>query len=177
MTIPDAATTGFTLDPSTVLDLAAEFAFNDAALATTLGTASLTGKVAFVIDPLRQPLATGNLSQFQFYVNVIAVNSAVEAALTATPNLALTLPYDFDAGSWGYFGDDVVRGGTAAGDEVRVRRLSPMQRPLLLRAWVEAALGLGLLERNDPVDALHLACQALQVPVPETLQRQAPAAA
>ena len=60
---------------------------------------------------------------------------------------------------------------------LRVRRLSPMQRPLLLRAWIEAAQGLGLLERNDTVDALHLACQALQVPVPDTLQRQPPAAA
>jgi Zn-dependent protease with chaperone function len=60
---------------------------------------------------------------------------------------------------------------------LRVRQLSPMQRPLLLRAWVEAAQTLGLLDRSDPVDALHLACQALQVPVPETLQRQAPEAA
>lgn len=54
---------------------------------------------------------------------------------------------------------------------LRVRRLSPMQRPLLLRAWVEAAQGLGLLERVEAVDALQLACQALQVPVPPALQR------
>ena len=59
---------------------------------------------------------------------------------------------------------------------LRVRRLSPMQRPLLLRAWVEAAQGLGLLDRTETVDALHLACQALQVPVPPALLRDENAA-
>lgn len=54
---------------------------------------------------------------------------------------------------------------------LRVRQLSPMQRPLLLRAWLEAAQGAGLLERGQTADALHLVSTALQLPVPATLQR------
>jgi hypothetical protein len=52
---------------------------------------------------------------------------------------------------------------------LRVRRLSPMQRPLLLRAWIEAARRTRLLDRPPVGDALHLACIALDVPVPEAL--------
>jgi Zn-dependent protease with chaperone function len=54
---------------------------------------------------------------------------------------------------------------------LRVRRLSPMQRPLLLRAWVEAAQATGILERGHTADALHLVCTALKLPLPEALQR------
>jgi hypothetical protein len=62
-------------------------------------------------------------------------------------------------------------GDRALGRALRVRRLSPMQRPLLLRAWVEAAQASGVLERGQTADALHLACSALQLPLPEALQR------
>ncbi len=54
---------------------------------------------------------------------------------------------------------------------LRVRRLSPMQRPLLLRAWVEAAQATGILDRGQTADALQMACAALQLPLPEALQR------
>ena len=52
---------------------------------------------------------------------------------------------------------------------LRARRLSPMQRPLLLRAWLEAGAASGI----DPTtlgDTLHLACVALALPVPPALR-------
>ena len=52
---------------------------------------------------------------------------------------------------------------------LRLRRLSPMQRPLLLRAWLVAATQSGLQHHAGCGDALHLACLLLDVPVPETL--------
>jgi Zn-dependent protease with chaperone function len=53
----------------------------------------------------------------------------------------------------------------------RVRRIAPMQRPLLLRAWLVAAERSGLTGDAGTADALHLACIALDVPVPEALLR------
>lgn len=52
---------------------------------------------------------------------------------------------------------------------LRVRQLSPMQRPLLLRAWVQAALSCELLDRAAAGDALHQVCLCLELPVPEVL--------
>jgi Zn-dependent protease with chaperone function len=52
---------------------------------------------------------------------------------------------------------------------LRLRQLSPMQRPLLLRAWVEAAQSTKVLERGSTADALHLVCTALQLPLPDSL--------
>ena len=52
---------------------------------------------------------------------------------------------------------------------LRVRRLSPMQRPLLLRAWMLAAQHAGLAQQAGVADALHLACLTLDLPVPEAL--------
>ncbi len=54
---------------------------------------------------------------------------------------------------------------------LRVRRLAPMQRPLLLRAWLQAAQQARLSNHAGACDALHLACLALDVPLPESLQR------
>ena len=54
---------------------------------------------------------------------------------------------------------------------LRVRRIAPMQRPLLLRAWLLAAERSGLAGDAGTADALHLACIALDVPVPEALLR------
>jgi hypothetical protein len=54
---------------------------------------------------------------------------------------------------------------------LRVRRIAPMQRPLLLRAWLVAAERSGLAGDASTADALHLACIALDVPVPEALLR------
>jgi len=54
---------------------------------------------------------------------------------------------------------------------LRVRRITPMQRPLLLRAWLLAAEKCGLVEHAGTADALHLACLALDLPVPESLLR------
>ncbi|HEX7385326.1 MAG TPA: M48 family metalloprotease [Burkholderiaceae bacterium] len=57
---------------------------------------------------------------------------------------------------------------------LRVRRIAPMQRPLLLRAWLLAAERCGLADDAGTGDVLHLACLALGVPVPESLLRSAP---
>jgi hypothetical protein len=54
---------------------------------------------------------------------------------------------------------------------LRVRQLGPMQRPLLLRAWIEAARSADLLAQANTADALHLVCVALDLPVPEALLR------
>jgi hypothetical protein len=53
---------------------------------------------------------------------------------------------------------------------LRVRRIAPMQRPLLVRAWLQAAEHSGLAGHPGTGDALHLACLALDVPVPEALR-------
>ena len=52
---------------------------------------------------------------------------------------------------------------------LRVRQIAPMQRPLLLRAWLLAAERTGLTDHAGTGDALHLACLLLGVPVPESL--------
>jgi Zn-dependent protease with chaperone function len=54
-------------------------------------------------------------------------------------------------------------------DALRVRHLSPMQRPLLLRAWVEAAQATGVLAQPGAADALHAACVALELAPPPAL--------
>ena len=54
-----------------------------------------------------------------------------------------------------------------------MRQLSPMQRPLLLRAWLQAAEHSGLSGHAGSADALHLACLVLDVPVPEVLTTSA----
>ena len=51
---------------------------------------------------------------------------------------------------------------------LRVRHLSAMQRPLLLRAWLDATQRTNMLAVN--ADALHLSCLALNVPVPDLLR-------
>ena len=48
---------------------------------------------------------------------------------------------------------------------LRARRLSAMQRPLLVRAWIDAAKGSAL--PSHAADALHLLCVALDVPAPD----------
>ena len=53
---------------------------------------------------------------------------------------------------------------------LRVRQLSVMQRPLLLRAWLDAALSHSLLGRPGNADSLHLVCLALGVPAADALQ-------
>ena len=57
---------------------------------------------------------------------------------------------------------------------LRVRRLSPMQRPLMLRAWIEAAQAASLLDNGAAGDALHAVCVALELPVPDALRGDAP---
>jgi Zn-dependent protease with chaperone function len=52
---------------------------------------------------------------------------------------------------------------------LRVRRLSVMQRPLLLRAWLDAAETSGAALPSTSAEALHLACLALQMPAPAQL--------
>ncbi len=48
---------------------------------------------------------------------------------------------------------------------LRVRRLSAMQRPLLVRAWIDAAKDSAVPSHG--ADALHLLCIALDVPAPD----------
>jgi len=52
---------------------------------------------------------------------------------------------------------------------LRVRSISAMQRPMLLRAWLLAAERSGLGSHCGTNDALHLACLLLEVPVPAVL--------
>ena len=52
---------------------------------------------------------------------------------------------------------------------LRARRIVPMQRPLLLRAWMLAAQQAGLTGHTGTGDALHLACLVLDLPMPEAL--------
>jgi hypothetical protein len=52
---------------------------------------------------------------------------------------------------------------------LRVRRIAPMQRPLLLRAWLLATEKSCLSGHAGTGDALHLACLLLDVPVPPSL--------
>jgi Zn-dependent protease with chaperone function len=47
---------------------------------------------------------------------------------------------------------------------LRVRRLSAMQRPLLVRAWIDASKA---RPPSPSADAMHLLCVALDVPVPD----------
>jgi len=54
---------------------------------------------------------------------------------------------------------------------LRARRVAPMQRPLLLRAWLLAAEQSGLAAHEGTGDALHLACLVLDLPMPESLVR------
>jgi len=53
---------------------------------------------------------------------------------------------------------------------LRVRRLSVMQRPLLLRAWLEATRGCGLSLQSASGDALHLAAVVQDTPVADVLR-------
>ncbi len=52
---------------------------------------------------------------------------------------------------------------------LRARRLSVMQRPLLLRAWVDAAQTSGAELPPSSAEALHLACLAMKLPAPAQL--------
>ena len=52
---------------------------------------------------------------------------------------------------------------------LRLRQLSAMQRPLLLRAWLLASASSGLSDHAGTADALHLACLLLELPVPQAL--------
>lgn len=112
------------------------------------------------------------------------------AAHAATGQLSRALGAASDAGqAWRYaaasnlteFGAAVPRGPSAGLAPLtpthdlqlalRVRRIAPMQRPLLLRAWLLAADEGGLARHTGTADALHLACLVLDVPVPESLTR------
>ncbi len=53
---------------------------------------------------------------------------------------------------------------------LRVRQLSVMQRPLLLRAWLDAAQPAEAPLPSASADALHLLCVALKLPVPDALR-------
>jgi hypothetical protein len=44
-----------------------------------------------------------------------------------------------------------------------------MQKPLLLRAWVQAAQSTGVLSRHSVADSLYFAALALGVPAPAAL--------
>ena len=50
---------------------------------------------------------------------------------------------------------------------LRVRRIAPLQRPLLLRAWLLASERSGLAGHAGTVDALHLVSLLLELPVPD----------
>jgi hypothetical protein len=52
---------------------------------------------------------------------------------------------------------------------LRVRHIVPMQRPLLLRAWLLATEQSHLSEHAGTVDGLHLACLLLDLPLPQSL--------
>jgi Zn-dependent protease with chaperone function len=52
---------------------------------------------------------------------------------------------------------------------LRVRHIAPMQRPLLLRAWLLATEQSHLSQHAGTIDALHLACLLLDLPLPQSL--------
>jgi Zn-dependent protease with chaperone function len=54
---------------------------------------------------------------------------------------------------------------------LRVRRIGPMQRPQLVRAWFRGVERSRLADHAGTGDALHLACLVLDVPPPESLLR------
>jgi hypothetical protein len=112
------------------------------------------------------------------------LTTEAESVRAATRLLARTLADDASAAQWH---DDAISsleaiglstprapgrglapasptvGDPALGVALRVRRLSLMQRPLLLKAWNDSAQRVGLLERPGAVDALALAFRALDV--------------
>ena len=55
---------------------------------------------------------------------------------------------------------------------LRVRRIAPMQRPLLLRAWLLATEHSRLTDHGGTGDALHLACLLLELPLPASLSQR-----
>ncbi len=57
---------------------------------------------------------------------------------------------------------------------LRLRQVGAMQRPLLLRAWLLASASSGLSDDAGTVDALHLACLLLELPVPQQMLGEAP---
>ena len=56
---------------------------------------------------------------------------------------------------------------------LRLRNVSAMQRPLLLRAWLLACASSGLADHAGTADALHLACLLLELPVPQEMVSEA----
>jgi Zn-dependent protease with chaperone function len=87
----------------------------------------------------------------------------IEAALRALTTLGMPVPRGPAAG----LAPQVPRRELFRA--LRARRLSPMQRPLLLRAWLEAGANAGI-DASTVGDTLHLACIALALPVPPALR-------
>jgi Zn-dependent protease with chaperone function len=105
-----------------------------------------------------------------------------DAACAATRQLALALGAVPAAslawqraalGALSEFGIAPPRNASAPRNDLylalRVRHIAPMQRPLLLRAWWLGAQRSGLADHAGTGDALHLACIALDLPVPGEL--------
>jgi Zn-dependent protease with chaperone function len=103
-----------------------------------------------------------------------AATRQLAMALGASP--AASLAWQRAAlGALAEFGIALPRGAPSSGARrdfylaLRVRHIAPMQRPLLLRAWWLGAERGGLAHHAGTGDALHLACIALDLPVPGEL--------
>ena len=116
-----------------------------------------------------------------------AVNSVAALwpqIVAATACLALTMRLaDQEAQAWStaalraLHADATVPSRTAANAvlALQLRRLSPMQRPQVVRAWVEA-MPVAKLHDDGVLDALQIACWLLDTPLPPALMQRRPAA-
>ncbi len=103
--------------------------------------------------------------------------------VAATACLAVTMRLDAqDAALWQAnalrgLRDDATSSPRSAADAamaLQLRRLSPMQRPLLLRAWVQAVPA-AKLDDAHVADALQMACWLLDTPLPPAIAQRRPA--
>jgi len=135
--------------------------------------------LALLLDDRRRALtrADGSASLTRHAAAAHAATALLAQALGAPPGAAQTWR-DTAVQALVEFGGPVPRGSAglapASGRHslllaLRVRRIAPMQRPLLLRAWWLAAERSGLAVHTGTGDALHLAWLLLDVPVPESL--------
>jgi hypothetical protein len=106
---------------------------------------------------MAQVLTSDGATQQQWFDDAIAALESMGLPEQRGPGIGLAPP-------------TVPSGQRQLHSALRARQLSAMQRPLLLRAWIDAAQQNELLSHAASADGLHLACVALNLPVADTLQ-------
>ncbi len=127
------------------------------------------------------PHAGGGAAALERHARAAHAASSQLARVLDAPGDAARAWLNAAAAQLGEFGAPAPRGPTAGLAPLapqrqlwlalRVRRVGPMQRPLLIRAWLRAAEQSGLGQHAGTGDALYLACLLLDVPLPEVLTR------